>query len=102
MDEAALRAAETDLLAWGLLEPTPEGPRWTRRFRAGVARAAAGLAEVEKAGKRVEGGPLRNTVRMALQLAELPPGAAPTEMHEQLLVAVELAALPEALRKYYV
>lgn len=98
MDEGALRAAEEELLAWGLLERGPQGLGWTRRFRGAVMRAAAGLAEVERSGQRPEGAPLANVVRLALQTAELPPGAAPSRAHEQLLVAIELAALPESMR----
>lgn len=101
MDEAALRAAEDELVAWGLLERSPTGPAWTRRFRGAVMRAAAGLAEVEKAGPRPEGAPLATAVRVALQTTELPAGAAPHALHEQLLVGVELAALPEGLRKFF-
>lgn len=95
-----MRAAEHDLLAWGLLERGAAGLAWSKRFRGAVMRAAAGLAEVEKSGKRPEGAPLANVVRLALQTSELPRDAAPGPGHEQLLVAVELAALPEGLRKF--
>lgn len=101
MDDAALRAAEDELVAWGLLERGPAGLAWSRRFRGAVMRAAAGLAEVERAGKRPEGGPLANAVRLALQTAELPAGARPAAAHERLLVAVELAALPEGARRFF-
>lgn len=98
MDEAALRVAEEDLVAWGLLERGAQGLHWTKRFRGAVMRTAAGLAEVERSGRRPEGPPLATAVQLALQTAELPAGAAPTRAHEQLLVAVELAALPEGMR----
>lgn len=94
MDEAALAKAEEDLVAWGLLERSEAGLSWSRRFRAAVMREAARLAEEERAGRRAEGAPLVVAARLAL--AALQPDA--TETHARLLVAVELAALPEAVR----
>lgn len=99
MDEAALRAVEEDLLAWGVLERSGQGLAWTRRFRGAVMRQAAQLAEEEKAGRRPEGHPLATAVRGALEASELPAPA--SRAHEQLLVAVELAALPESLREFW-
>ena len=101
MDEAALQAAEQELIAWGLLEKGPQGLAWSRRFRGAVMREAGKLAEEERAGRKPEGSPLANTVRGALASSELPPGATATRLHEQLLVAVELAALPEPMRKFF-
>lgn len=102
MDPAHLAAAERDLLAWGYLERADAGePAWSRRFRGAVLRAAARLAEEERAGRKPPGHPLENAVRGAL--TELPPpaGAAWSATHEKLLVAVELAALPEAVRAFW-
>jgi hypothetical protein len=101
VDERALAAAEQDLVGWGLLERTEKGPAWTRRFRGAVMREAARLAEEEKAGRKPPGPALANAVRGALKGSELPAGASATEAHEQLLVAVELAALPESLRELW-
>jgi len=96
-----LKATEEDLIAWGLAERGERGLSWTRRFRGAVMREAARLAEEEKAGRKPAGPPMAVVVAAALGGAELPAGAKPGREHEQLLVAVELAALPEALRKMW-
>lgn len=101
MDGAALDAVQEDLVAWGLLEAGPQGPAWTRRFRAAVMREASRLAEEERAGRKPPGHPLENAVAGALRGADLPPGAAPTRAHERYLAAVELAALPEAVKAFW-
>ncbi|MCA1813409.1 MAG: hypothetical protein LC624_05605 [Halobacteriales archaeon] len=98
MDERELGQAQQELIAWGLLEPGALGVSWTRRFRGAVMRAAGELANEERAGRKPEGPPLANAVRAALKMSELPAGAQATRVHEQLLLAVELAALPEPLR----
>jgi hypothetical protein len=100
MDEAALDAAQEELVAWGLLERGPQGLAWSRRFRGAVMREAARLAEEERAQRKPEGHPLANAVRGALRQLELPAGAAATSTHEQLLFAVELAGLPEPVREF--
>jgi hypothetical protein len=101
MDGAALDAVQEQLVAWGLLEPGPQGLAWSRRFRAAVMREAARLAEEERAGRKPPGHPLENAVAGALRGAELPPGAAHSKVHERYLVAVELAALPEAVKAFW-
>lgn len=96
MDEADVDATVSDLRAWDLLEGAP--PAWTRRFRGAVMRAAAALAERERAGERPDGPPLATAVARALASWPLPKGAAARPDHAKVLVAVELAALPAALR----
>jgi hypothetical protein len=98
VDEGALGTAEAELVAWGLLERSPK-LAWSRRFRGAVMREAARLAEEEKAGRKPEGSPLATAVRAAMAGSGLPAAASPTRVHEQLLVAVELAALPEPMRR---
>lgn len=98
MDEAALAKAEEDLVAWGLLERSEAGLSWSRRFRAAVMREAARLAEEERAGRRPAGAPLATAVEGALRALPLPEGAAAGSTHAKLLYAVELAALPDAVR----
>ena len=93
MDEAKLRAAEEDLVAWGLLEPGPAGPALSRRFRGALARAAMAL-QAEAPG----GHPVARAIERALADAPLPEGARPEEAHRALLVAVEVASLPPAVR----
>lgn len=91
---------QADLVAWALLEPGPDGPAWTRRFRGAVLRAAARLAEEEREGRRPEGAPLEVAVVQALASLDLPAGAVATREHARLLYAVELAALPDAVRAF--
>ena len=98
MEGQAIDAAQEELITWGLLERDVKGIAWSRRFRGAVMRAAARLAEAERAGEAPEGPPLANAVRAALEDGVLPPDARATPLHEQVLVAVELAALPDVLR----
>jgi len=98
MDPEALDAARADLLAWGFLEATPGGPRWSRRFRGAVMREAARLAEAERAGRAPPGHPLAVAVQAAWAATGPPAGAAADALHERLLLAVGLAGLPPALR----
>lgn len=93
MDDPA--RIQADLVAWELLDE--EGAAWSRRLRGAVMRAASRMAELERQGKKPQGGPLSNAVTEALAEWPLPPGAAAGPAHVRFLVAVELAALPEAL-----
>lgn len=94
----SLEDIQSDLVAWGLLESGEGGPVWTRRFRGGVMREAARLAEEERAGRKPEGAPLENAVAGALASFPLPEGATVTREHSRFLYAVELASLPDAVR----
>ena len=99
---AAARTLEDvhrELAAWGLVEPGEHGLAWTSRFRGAVMREAARLAEEERAGRKPEGAPLEVAVTAALARFPLPGGAAATAEHVRFLYAVELAALPEAVRR---
>lgn len=98
MDEQALAAAQEDLVSWGLLERGPDGLAWTRRFRGAVMREASRLAEEERAGRKAPGAPLAVAVDAALRAQALPAGASASPTHAKLLYAVELAALPDAVR----
>lgn len=99
MDERAVVAAEDQLVEWGLLERGASGLAWSRRFRGAVMREAARLAGEERAGQRRPGAPLATAVAAALGTYALPAGAAASAVHEKLLYAVELAALPEGVRE---
>lgn len=98
MTTSALEAIERDLLDWGLIERNEGGVAWTRRFRASVMREAARLADEERAGRRSPGAPLETAATAALHAYPLPEGAAPQREHARFLYAVELAALPDAVR----
>lgn len=97
MDEDAIQTAQRELVAWGILE-APEALALTRRFRGAIMRAAAGLQEEEKAGRKRPGHPMEVAIGVALEGYPLPPGALAGEAHRKLLLAIELAALPPAVR----
>lgn len=94
MEHAAFDRVRDELLAWGLIERTPEGLAWSRRFRGAVMREASRLADEERAGRRAEGAPLLVATTHALARADAQAG----EAHARLLYAIELAALPDAVR----
>lgn len=96
---AGLEDVQRDLVDWGLLEEGERGPAWTRRFRGAVMREAARLAEEERAGRRPEGAPLLTAVTGALAALPLPGGASPGPQHARFLYAVELASLPDGVRR---
>lgn len=99
MEETALLQAQEDLLSWGVLEASPVlAP--TRRFRAALARAAAELRVLEQAGTLPPGHPMERAVALALETYPLPPDAQVQREHRMLVVAVELASLPEAVRSF--
>ena len=97
MDAARIAQVERDLVAWGVVE-VDGGPRLTRRFRAGLARAAAALQREEASGLPVPGNPLENAAARALSELALPPGAVATGEHRAFVVAVEAASLPPGVR----
>lgn len=97
LDEIALRAAEDDLVEWGILERGPE-LRITRRFRGALMRAAAKLQAEERAGAKRPGHPIEVSVAVALEEHPLPPGALPRREHHLLLVGLQISSLPEPLR----
>lgn len=94
MDHAKLDSARDDLLKWGLIERTDDGLAWSRRFRGAVMREAARLAEEERAGRRAEGAPLLVATTQALASSV----EQANDAHARLLYAIELAALPDAVR----
>lgn len=98
VDEARLAEAQRDLVEWGLLDVDEKGLAWSRRFRGAVMRAAMKLADEERAGRKPPGHPVENAV--ALALSDLGAGNVRPE-HAKLLVAVEVAALPEGVRSFW-
>ncbi len=90
MDAASIERAKADLAAWGLVDDGQP----TRRLRAAWMRASASLASMEKQGKAVAGHPVRNIAAGALE--ETVPGKWSAE-HRDLLAAIHLAGLPEAV-----
>ncbi|HVL47080.1 MAG TPA: hypothetical protein VM889_00815 [Candidatus Thermoplasmatota archaeon] len=99
MEPLPASGLEDELVAWGALERAGDGYAWTRRFRGFVMREAARLAGEERAGRAPAGGALANAVVGALEAFPHPDGAAYGELHARRLVEIELAALPEELRR---
>lgn len=97
MDERAIEAARAELVDWGVLEPG-DALALTRRFRGAIMRAAGELQAEEKDGRRPDGHPLEVAIGVALDGYPVPPGAHAGETHRKLLVAIELASLPDAVR----
>jgi hypothetical protein len=93
--DAELARTEAELLGWGLLEPGPP-LAWSRRLRGAVMRAAAGLQEAEATGRAPAGHPV--LVALAAALEQSFPDLRVTPRHHAFLAAVELAALPAAVR----
>ena len=89
---------EQDLIEWGVLEPRPPA-RFTRRFQGALARSASALQAVEQAGQGAGGDVVGHQVDAALATflgergKEVQPG------HRAFARAVQLAALPEAVRR---
>jgi hypothetical protein len=99
METSDIESVHADLVDWGIVEP--DAPvRLTRRFRGGLMRAAAMLQDEEKSGNKRPGSPVETMVTEALKAYPLPPGASASEAHRRFLVAVQLASLPEAVRKF--
>jgi len=97
MDAERIERVADELVAWGVLERAPAlAP--TRRFRAALARAAASLQAREAAGEPIVGSAIQNVVEVALAAFPLPEGARPSPEHRKLLMAIELASLPEGVR----
>lgn len=94
MDAESIERIERELLSWGVVEAV-DGLRVSRRFRGGIARAAAALREAEAAEEPIEGDPLRNVIALALRHHELPPGARVAPEHVTFLVALEFVVLSE-------
>lgn len=97
VEEETLRAAEADLIAWGVLERAPD-LQITRRFRGSLMRAAAKLQAEERAGAKRPGHPIEVSVAVALEDHPFPPGVVPRREHHLLLVGLQIASLPEAVR----
>ena len=98
-DEARLAAVHRDLVEWGILE-VGVAPAITRRFRGAMMRAAARLQQEEQAGRAPAGNAVENAVALALAEYPLPPGAVAGPGHKAFLVAVEVASLPDAVRRF--
>lgn len=95
-DPAALQRVQDDLVAWGVLEG--EGPpALTSRARAALARAAIALREQEVAGQAPTGHPVVLAAQLALR--DLAPPHAVMAGHARYVAAVELASLPDAVRR---
>jgi hypothetical protein len=97
MDESRLAQIQRDLVEWGIMEPARI--EVTKRFRGAIMRATIGLQQEEQAGRRPAGHPVRNAVDGAFAAYPLPPGAVATDDHRAFVTAVEVAALPDAVRQ---
>jgi len=90
---------EQDLIRWGVLEPGAPA-RFTRRFQGALARSASALQAVEKAGEGAAGDVVGHQVDAALAtfLGE-EEGAKVEKGHRAFARAVQLAALPDGVRR---
>lgn len=88
-----------ELLAWDVIERAPDGSlSLTRRFRAGLARAARQLQPDEAAARIPGSEAMRRAAALALVQHPRPPGAVLRAEHASFVAGVELASLPDALR----
>lgn len=98
MDEARWDRVRADLVDWGILEP--DRAEVTRRFRGAIMRATIELQQEEKEGRRPAGHPVQNAVEGAFSHYPLPPGAVATSDHRAFVVALQVDALPPAVRQF--
>lgn len=98
MDPPRLESVENDLVTWGLIE-REDGLRPTRRYQGALARAARDLAALERSEGPLAGNPVERVVAWALRDVKLPAGAQLRRDHERFLVAMQLASLPEGVRR---
>jgi hypothetical protein len=94
-DPAAL---EQDLIRWGVLEPGPPA-RFTRRFQGALARSASALQAVEQGGHGAGGDVVGHQVDAALATFLGKEGAKVNAGHRAFARAVQLASLPEGVRR---
>lgn len=89
---------QQDLVRWGVLEPGAPA-RFTRRFQGALARSASALQAVEKAGQGAGGDVVGHQVDAALAMFLGEEGAKVKEGHRAFARAVQLASLPEGVRR---
>ena len=98
MEREVIASVHRELVEWGILDPGT--PTLTRRFRGALMRAASRLQAEERAGHRRPGHAIANAVDEALREYPLPPGAVASAEHRTVVVAIEVASLPPAVRGF--
>ena len=96
MDDDVQRLHQ-DLVEWGVLEPGIP-VRFTRRFQAALARAAAHLQAAERNGQKTDGDALSTQVEAALTDFLEKEGKRCGPGHVRFARAVHLLGLPPAAR----
>ncbi|HLE48251.1 MAG TPA: hypothetical protein VI818_08140 [Candidatus Thermoplasmatota archaeon] len=98
MPEIDPERLHADLTEWGVLE-NGKPARFTRRFQAALARAAAELQAAEAAGEGTGGPPVGNQVETALAAFLRGEGKRAGPEHRAFVRALHVMSLPGAVRK---